>query len=66
MARITFICPTCKGRNVKRDAWAARDEQNQLWELAGEPFDNAWCDDCGGAQSHLEQANLEIEPAPVA
>jgi len=38
-------CWTCGGTNVKRDAWAVWDEENQMWELEAH-FDHAICNDC--------------------
>jgi hypothetical protein len=43
-----MVCAHCRGQNVMRDAWAVWDIDAQEWTLAGEPFDNAECEDCGG------------------
>ena len=56
--RKKYICKTCRGDNVRRDAFAAWDTENQCWELA-ETFDAAHCDDCEG------ETTLEEIPAPV-
>lgn len=38
-------CWKCNGTNVKYDAWAVWDEENQTWELEAH-FDHAICNDC--------------------
>jgi hypothetical protein len=52
---IDFVCAACKGKNVKRDAWAQWDPRNQFWEVKS-IHDQAYCDDCD------EETNLEEIP----
>lgn len=57
--RKKYICKTCKSDNVKVDAFATWDTENQCWEL-GAMFDAAFCDDCGG------ETTLEEIPDPAS
>ena len=59
MARLRMTCSHCGGENVKLDAWAEWDHENQQWTL-GQTFDHAHCDDCDG-ETHIE----EVEEEPV-
>lgn len=54
--RKKYICKTCKSDNVKVDAFATWDTENQCWEL-GAMFEAAFCDDCGGETS-LEKVQI--------
>lgn len=50
---VAITCSHCGGRNVRRDADAAWDEDDQAWTLVG-VYDNATCEDCGGETSLVE------------
>jgi len=40
-----LACEECGGDNIRRDAFAVWDTENQCWEL-GECFDETLCLDC--------------------
>jgi hypothetical protein len=68
--RITFVCETCGGKNVTRDAWAAWDEDSQHWALAA-IYDYAYCHDCE-SETRLTDKTLRArrprnssEPQPI-
>ena len=42
---IIMQCCECGSTNVRRDAWAVWDVDNQQWEL-GTIFDAGHCEDC--------------------
>ncbi|MEO7178686.1 MAG: hypothetical protein ABIW83_07570 [Allosphingosinicella sp.] len=42
---VDYVCRTCGGTEVTRDAWAAWDSEAQDWTL-GAAFDYAFCHDC--------------------
>ena len=50
---IDIICRDCGGRNVRRDAWAEWDRDQQRWVLA-DMFDYSHCNDCDN-ESRLEE-----------
>lgn len=56
MKRVTYMCATCGGKNVKWDAWAEWDEENQC-EVLAQSFDQAYCDDCDG-ECRTEEVEL--------
>lgn len=58
--KVTMICETCKGENVRQDAWAEWDTDAQKWVLA-ETFDNAFCCDCEGETTIIEEEK-ELKP----
>jgi hypothetical protein len=53
---VNIICATCKGENVRRDAFAEWNIAKQHWEL-GILFDQGYCEDCDG-ESRLEEVLL--------
>ena len=53
---VTFVCRTCKGTDVVRDAWAVWNEELQQWEL-GSLYDHAHCNTCDG-ETKLEEKVL--------
>ena len=55
---LIYVCETCRGTNVHRDAWADWDPKTQAWELGDATFDYAICDDCDG-ETHLDEAEGE-------
>lgn len=44
---LTKVCKQCGSEDVKHDAWAVWDTENQCWELDAW-FDKAYCSDCDG------------------
>lgn len=57
--RVTFVCNTCGGDTVTRDAWAEWDVETQDWVL-GAAYDYAFCHDCEG-ETRLVEVQLEDE-----
>lgn len=54
--RITMVCENCGSENVKADAYAEWDRDNQMWTLSGDPFDKgSYCEDCDGECSIIEK-----------
>ncbi|HEV2746955.1 MAG TPA: hypothetical protein VGW34_06615 [Allosphingosinicella sp.] len=54
---VDYVCKTCGGNSVTRDAWAEWDAEAQEWVL-GAAFDYAFCHHCE------EETNLvEVELA---
>jgi hypothetical protein len=53
---IDFICNTCGGNTVTRDAWAEWDVADQQWVLGG-ACDCAFCHDCE-AETRLFEVEL--------
>lgn len=45
MSNKTFICATCKGEDIVRDASVEWSTHSQLWVLQ-DYFDDAFCYDC--------------------
>lgn len=45
MIRDIPLCATCSSSDVKRDAWAVWDSENQEWILDN-IFDAAFCESC--------------------
>lgn len=64
MRRITYVCATCGGKNVKWDAWAEWDEEQQCLVLANS-YDQNHCDDCDGECS-VEEVELDEENQTTA
>lgn len=58
--KLKFICPTCGGLDVRRDALAMWDEREQRWFLAYrlELFE---CGDCGH-EGEATDFRREVEP----
>jgi hypothetical protein len=54
---VKMICRACGGTNVMRDAWSCWNEDEQLWELQGEPFDAAHCGDCDG-ETRIDEVEI--------
>ena len=54
---IEICCEECGSKNVRRDAFASWDEENQQWELS-EVFDNGVCQDCED-EVNLKEKELE-------
>lgn len=57
--RFDYVCQTCGGNTVTRDAWAEWDTEEQEWVL-GAAYDYAFCHDCQ-AETHLVEIELEPE-----
>jgi hypothetical protein len=53
-----MVCDECGGTNVKRDAYAVWCVETQQWELAGDPFDAAYCEDCDG-ECHIDEIAID-------
>lgn len=54
--KIRIICETCGSENVHRDAWACWDVETQDWVLEeGGVMDDAYCGECDGPTSLVEQ-----------
>lgn len=64
---VDYVCNTCGGNSVTRDAWAEWDAEGQDWVL-GAVYDYAFCHDCQGA-TRLEEVELpeesETTPGPT-
>lgn len=59
---VDYVCNSCGGNSVTRDAWASWDADAQDWSL-GAAFDHAFCHDCE-AETNLVEVDLETrEPA---
>ena len=56
-----MVCATCDSTEVKRDAWAEWNVETQEWQLAGEPFDAAVCENCGG-ECRIDEIDI-VDPA---
>ena len=54
---VDYVCRTCGGRCVTRDAWADWDLKAQRWKL-GAAFDFAFCHDCE-EETRLAEVALE-------
>ena len=54
---IDYVCRSCGGNTVTRDAWAEWDAAVQDWVL-GAAFDYAYCHDCDG-DTKLVEVDLE-------
>lgn len=54
MTKIQIRCKHCNSTNVVRDAWAEWDIETQKWVL-GSVFDAAFCMDCDGESSLIEE-----------
>jgi hypothetical protein len=53
---IEIVCERCKGRDVRRDAYAAWNVVSQEWELHA-VYDQGYCEDCGG-EARLEERDI--------
>lgn len=51
---VTIHCTTCDSEDIRRDAYAAWNVENQEWEIVT-LFDNADCETCGGETSLTER-----------
>ena len=51
--RIKIVCRKCGSDDVRRDAWAEWDTENQEWTL-GTVFDQGHCEACEGESSLTE------------
>lgn len=54
---VDYVCRTCGGNTVTRDAWAEWDSEAQDWTL-GAVYDFAFCHDCQ-AGTNLVEVYLE-------
>jgi hypothetical protein len=54
---VDYVCDTCGGSTVTRDAWAEWDTEEQEWVL-GAAFDYAYCHDCD-KETNLVEVDLE-------
>lgn len=61
---IEFFCKTCGSTDVRRDAWAEWNREEQRWVL-GEVYDQAYCNACEGETKLDEKPSEggEIEEA---
>ena len=57
--RITYVCETCGGNTVTRDAWAEWNVAEQDWVL-GAAYDYAFCHDCQ-EETHLVEVELAFD-----
>lgn len=46
LLKIEKRCRHCGSRNVVRDAPVRWNVETQAWELSGDPYDDATCEDC--------------------
>ena len=53
---VDYVCETCGGKTVTRDAWAEWDAAAQEWTL-GAAYDYAFCHDCAN-ETHLVEVDL--------
>ncbi|MDP8994903.1 MAG: hypothetical protein M3N07_07990 [Pseudomonadota bacterium] len=58
---VDYVCRTCRGTNVVRDAWAEWDAEAQQWVL-GTVFDYAHCHNCEGETRLIEIELRTREP----
>ena len=58
---VDYVCESCGGNSVTRDAWADWDAAAQDWGL-GAVFDQAFCHDCGEETSLVEVDLATREP----
>ncbi len=64
-AKICIVCETCGSFDIRRDAWAAYNEDTQQWELDA-TYDDAFCIDCDAACDLLEiEETMPCSPDPV-
>jgi len=61
MARIRMVCTHCGSEDVRLDAWAEWDFDNQQWTL-GETYDHAHCHKCEGETS-IDEIDADAEEA---
>jgi hypothetical protein len=54
---VDYLCETCGGNKVTRDAWAEWVSAAQDWTL-GAAFDYAFCHDCE-EETHLVEVDLQ-------
>lgn len=55
-------CPQCGGTDVKVDAWATWDVEEQQWELHS-TYENYFCEDCEETISSLQWKEMEVTVA---
>jgi hypothetical protein len=55
--KVDYICDSCGGNRVTRDAWAEWNAEAQDWVL-GAAFDYAFCHDCQ-EETNLVEVDLE-------
>jgi hypothetical protein len=58
---VDYVCETCGGNTVTRDAWADWDAAAQHWGL-GAVFDYAYCHDCEEETNLVEVDLAAREP----
>ena len=58
---VDYVCRTCRGANIARDAWAEWDAEAQAWVL-GAVFDHTHCHDCEGETRLIEVELRTREP----
>ena len=62
MPAITKVCARCGSDDIKIDAWAEWDVENQCWEL-GPVFEKpAICEPCGGETTIVDR---EVAATPI-
>ena len=54
---VDYVCDTCGGNTVTRDAWAEWDTTSQDWTL-GAAYDYAYCHDCD-EETNLVEVDLQ-------
>lgn len=59
MAKIVIVCSDCGSSDVRREAWAEWDVEDQEWVL-GQVFDQGFCGACVGDAS-LQEIELSGE-----
>lgn len=57
MKRIRYTCSHCHGPNVRWDAWASWDEEQQM--VLENSFQDTFCEDCEGSCSVDEEEIVE-------
>lgn len=62
--RMKMVCDQCGSEDVRCDAWAEWDKDNQQWTLA-ETYDNSHCNACDGETSISEVEDTDCV-APTA
>lgn len=53
MAKINYVCKTCRSEDVGRDAWAQWDVESQQWQIQN-VMSQGFCFKCEG-EADLEE-----------
>lgn len=59
-----ILCETCGSSDIRRDAWAAYNEDTGQWELDA-TYDDAFCIDCDAACDLIEEEITPCSPDPA-